>query len=123
VHDPDEAARVTSTGAVDYIIFGTVFDSASKAPGHTRTGLDGLAAAAAAARPVPVLAIGGVSAGTAPAIESAGAAGIAGIGLFLPGEPGGEPTIAATVHRLRPRRAGHLVAAGRKRDPHSPNRG
>jgi thiamine-phosphate diphosphorylase len=101
VHDPDEAAQVTSSGAVDYIIFGTVFESASKTPEHATRGIDGLAAAAVAARPVPVLAIGGVSTRRAPAIKSAGAAGIAGIGIFLPGEPEVEPTLAATVHRLR----------------------
>jgi thiamine-phosphate diphosphorylase len=101
VHEAAEAAEATSSGALDYIIFGTVFESASKPPGHTTTGIDGLAAAAAAARPVPVLAIGGVSTQRAAAIKSAGAAGVAGIALFLPGEAGGEPTLAATVHRLR----------------------
>ena len=101
VHDPDDAATVTSSGALDYIIFGTVFASASKAAGHTTAGVEGLAAAAAAARHVPVLAIGGVSIRSAPAIRAAGAKGVAGIDVFLPGEVGSESTLAATVHRLR----------------------
>jgi thiamine-phosphate pyrophosphorylase len=101
VHDPDEAAAVANSGVVDYIIFGTVFASASKATGHTATGTEGLAAAVAASRPVPVLAIGGVSTESAPAIRATGAAGLAGIGLFLPGERSREPTLAARVHRLR----------------------
>ena len=101
VHDPEEAASVAASGAVDYIIFGTVFASACKAPGHRTAGLDGLAAAAAAAAPVPVLAIGGVSVVSAAALRRAGAAGLAAIGLFLPGEVGAEGTLAATVRRLR----------------------
>lgn len=101
VHDAGEAAAVTSAGGLDYIIFGPVFASASKAPGHTTTGIEGLVAAVVAARPLPVLAIGGVSTRSAPAIRAAGAAGVAAIGLFLPGEVGGEPTLAGTVHRLR----------------------
>jgi len=101
VHDADEAAAVTSGASLDYIVYGTVFASASKTPGHPTTGIEGLAAAVAAARPVPVLAIGGVSTRSAPAISAAGAAGIAAIGLFLPGERGAESSIGATIQRLR----------------------
>jgi thiamine-phosphate diphosphorylase len=101
VHDPEEAGSVAASGSVDYIVFGTVFASASKAPGHRTAGLDGLAAAVRAAAPVPVLAIGGVSADSAAALRRAGAAGLAGIGLFLPGEAGAEATLDATVRRVR----------------------
>ena len=101
VHHPDEAAAVASERAVDYIVFGTVFASASKAPGHAIAGIDGLAAAASAARPVPVLAIGGVTVDSAPALKAAGASGLAAIGLFLPGERGADATLADTVRRLR----------------------
>jgi thiamine-phosphate diphosphorylase len=101
VHVADEAAAVVAGGALDYIIFGTVFASASKAPGHRTAGLQGLGAAVAAARPLPVLAIGGVSTRSAPAIRANGAAGVAAIGLFLPGQVDAEPSLAGTVHRLR----------------------
>ena len=102
VHDPDEAAAVASSGRLDYIIFGTVFASASKAPGHTTAGIEGLVAAAAAARPR-------AGAGDRRRLDTIGAGnqgrrrGRASprIGLFLPGEVGGEPTLAETVHRLR----------------------
>ena len=100
VHDPEEAASVAAAGSVDYLILGTVFTSASKTPGHRTTGIEGLAAAARAARPVPVLAIGGVSVESAPALRNAGASGIAAIGLFMPGEVGAQATLAETVHRL-----------------------
>jgi thiamine-phosphate diphosphorylase len=101
VHDPAEAAAVASSGSVDYLIFGTVFASASKAPGHRTTGVEGLAAAAVGARPVPVLAIGGVSIASARAVRAAGAAGLAAIGLFLPGGVGAATSIAETVRELR----------------------
>jgi thiamine-phosphate diphosphorylase len=101
VHDPAEAAAVASTGSVDYLIFGTVFASASKASGHRTTGVEGLAAAAVGARPVPVLAIGGVSIASARAVRAAGAAGLAAIGLFLPGGVGAATSIAETVRGLR----------------------
>ena len=79
VHRPDEAA---SAGAVDYLVAGTVFPSLSKADGTRVLGLDGLAAIVRAAR-VPVLAIGGMTADRVEAVQQAGAAGIAGIGLFM----------------------------------------
>ena len=101
VHAQDEAAAAIAGGALDYIIFGTVFASASKAPGHRTAGLQGLGAAVAAARPLPVLAIGGVSTRSAPAIRATGAAGLAAVGLFLPGAVDAEPALAGTVHRLR----------------------
>ena len=43
VHSPDETMRVTSEGSIDYVIFGTVFQTASK-PGATVSGLGVLAA-------------------------------------------------------------------------------
>jgi thiamine-phosphate diphosphorylase len=101
VHAQDEAAAAIAGGALDYIIFGTVFASASKPPGHRAAGIQGLVAALAAARPLPVLAIGGVSTRSAPAIRATGAAGLAAVGLFLPGAVDAEPALAGMVHRLR----------------------
>jgi thiamine-phosphate pyrophosphorylase len=101
VHHADEAADVAREGGVDYIVFGTVFASASKAPEHAVAGIEGLAAAASAARPVPVLAIGGVTVDSAAPLKAAGASGVAAIGLFLPGERRAGATLAETVRRLR----------------------
>ena len=100
VHDPVEAGSIARDGAVDYLIFGTVFATAFKPPGHPVGGLAALADAVAAARPIPVLAIGGIAVETARNIRAVGAAGLAAIGLFLPGEAG-ETTLAETVRRLR----------------------
>ena len=39
VHGPREAAAVTREGGCDYLIFGTVFPSANKPPGHIAAGI------------------------------------------------------------------------------------
>ena len=80
VHAVDD---VPAADGCDYLIAGTVFPSRSKDHGAPLLGLDGLQAIVRAAR-VPVLAIGGVTAERFDEIAAAGAAGVAGIGLFLP---------------------------------------
>jgi thiamine monophosphate synthase len=80
VHGVEDAAAVDADGAVDYLIFGHVFETVSK-PGRAAAGPFGLAAVAAATV-VPVLAVGGVTAETAGRVARAGASGIAAIGLF-----------------------------------------
>ena len=76
----DEAS---AAGECDYLIAGTVYSSRSKDVSTTLLGLEGLRAIVQATR-TPVLAIGGVTADRFGEIAAAGAAGIAGIGLFLP---------------------------------------
>lgn len=100
VHDPDEAAAVARDG-VDYLLFGTVFPTGSKGAGRRPAGIDGLEAVVRSAHPIPVLAIGGVSVRSAPLLVAAGAAGVAAIGLFFPGEGGASGSIARTVADLR----------------------
>jgi thiamine-phosphate pyrophosphorylase len=80
VHAVDE---VPAAEGCDYLIAGTVFPSRSKERGAPLLGLDGLHAIVRASR-VPVLAIGGVTPDRFEEIAAAGAAGVAGIGLFLP---------------------------------------
>jgi thiamine biosynthesis protein ThiS len=77
VHSPGEA---TLSGLVSYVIAGHVFPSASK-PGREPLGLDGLARVVAAS-PVPLVAIGGITAERVPAIKAAGAQGVAVIGAI-----------------------------------------
>jgi thiamine-phosphate pyrophosphorylase len=79
VHTPREAADAGDV--VDYLVAGTVFPTASKAPDAPLLGVEGLRAIVAAAR-VPVLAIGGITLDRLDAIAGAGAAGVAGISLF-----------------------------------------
>ncbi|RAI41086.1 hypothetical protein CH341_22445 [Rhodoplanes roseus] len=89
VHGPAEAARLDS-GLVDYAVAGPAFETASK-PGYgPALGPAGLAAIVAASR-VPVLAIGGISAKTIPAVAAAGVAGIAVMGgVMRAADPGAE---------------------------------
>jgi thiamine-phosphate diphosphorylase len=94
VHDAAEAAAVAP--GCDYLIFGTVFSSASK-PGAPPAGLAALRAACAAVH-IPVLAIGGISTGNVGDVAAAGAAGVAAIGLFHGREP-----IASIVSMVRGR--------------------
>jgi len=88
VHRPDEAV---AAGPLDYLIAGTVFPTSSKSsegsglPGSAADrllGLDGLGEIARVAR-VPVLAIGGMTVERAGLVRSAGAAGLAAIGMFI----------------------------------------
>ena len=95
VHAAQEARQWGGDEALDWLVAGTVFETASK-PGRAIIGLAGLAAIAGASR-LPVVAIGGVTDGNAPAARAAGARGVAGIGLFLP------PIRPDHVDRLRER--------------------
>jgi thiamine-phosphate pyrophosphorylase len=76
------AAEARAGAGADYLIAGTVFPSTSKGEGAPVIGLDGLKAIVAAAT-VPVLAIGGVTADRVAEVTAAGAAGVAGISLFI----------------------------------------
>jgi thiamine-phosphate diphosphorylase len=105
VHAVDDIAQ--ADGA-DYVIAGTVFASASKPDASTLLGVDGLRAIVRAA-PVPVLAIGGVTAERITSIADAGAAGIAAIGLFFD-----EPDRSGESH-CRPSAMDRTVASLRER--------
>jgi len=67
---------------VDLILFSPVFEKVSGDEISAPQGLEGLRAACVAARGIPVVALGGVTAGNATDCVAAGAAGIAGIRLF-----------------------------------------
>jgi thiamine-phosphate diphosphorylase len=85
VHSPDDALRAQATEGLDYLVFGTVFATASK-PGALVAGLDALARVAAATR-IPVIAIGGMNGTTITGVGATGAAGFAAIGLFADQPP------------------------------------
>ena len=100
VHSQDEAVRCSGSGGADYLVFGTVFPSESKGPDHPVAGVEALAAVVRASSPLPVLAIGGVTLASAPAIAATGAAGVAAIALFA-GSAGNGPPLHEIVRRLR----------------------
>jgi thiamine-phosphate diphosphorylase len=95
VHSVEEATQLDGEGAVDYLIFGTVFPTSSK-PGARVAGVGALGAVCEATR-LPVLAVGGMTADRAGAVAAAGAAGIAAIGLFGGAEAGGLQVVVQTV--------------------------
>ena len=99
VHSLDEAVQSTASGALDYIVLGTVFETVSK-PGRRPLGLDVLRSVAEAV-PVPVLAIGGITVERALAVTRCGAVGLAAIGMFAEGIDGPPGAVQAVVERIR----------------------
>jgi thiamine-phosphate pyrophosphorylase len=76
-----ESAGMAERGGADYIFFGPIFETPSKAAFGPPQGLDRLREVCASLK-IPVLAIGGVNLENARACLAAGAAGIAAIRLF-----------------------------------------
>ncbi len=90
IHGLDEGVRVTAAPGLDYLLLGSVYETASK-PGRRPLGAGALRRAAEAL-PLPVLAIGGITLERVPEVAASGAAGLAAIGLFaaLGGAPPAE---------------------------------
>jgi len=79
-HSLYEVAKAEGGGA-DFVVFGPVFETASKKKYGPPVGLSALRAAAARSK-IPVLALGGITSDNFRGTLDAGAAGIAGISLF-----------------------------------------
>jgi thiamine-phosphate pyrophosphorylase len=90
-----EAACAAERAGADYIFFGPVFATPSKAAFGAPQGIERLGEVCRALR-IPVLAIGGVTIENAASCVAAGAAGVAAIRLFQESED-----VSAVVKRLR----------------------
>lgn len=88
-HTPGQLAGALAQ-PVDYVAFGPVFTTTTKLNPDPVVALDGLRAAAATAGEsgVPLVAIGGITLATAPAVHAAGAVSVAVIGDLLAGPEG-----------------------------------
>jgi thiamine-phosphate pyrophosphorylase len=102
VHSAEEAADVEMAGGCDYLVFGTVFPSASKPDDHPIAGLGALRAVCDRVA-LPVIAIGGVTISRAEAVAGTGAAGAAAVSLFAETHDV-EATMTAMRNALTPRR-------------------
>lgn len=89
-HCPDEIAAAARDGA-DFVTFGPVYFTPSKAPYGKPAGLE-LLAAACHASPLPVFALGGINPERAKEVMTAGAYGVALISAIL-----AEPEPAAAI--------------------------
>lgn len=76
-----DAARSAASGGADYLFFGPIFSTPSKAAFGAPQGLERFAEVCRAVS-IPVLAIGGITLANASACLAAGASGIAAIRLF-----------------------------------------
>jgi thiamine-phosphate pyrophosphorylase len=92
-----ESARAAARGGADYIFFGPVFATPSKAAFGAPQGIERLREVCAAVE-IPVLAIGGVNLENARACIAAGAAGVAAIRLFQDAK--NEAELAATLKAI-----------------------
>ncbi len=108
-HDPEAAARAFALGDVDYVAFGPVYESPTKAVRAAR-GLDALARVAAG-KTKPLVAIGGITLERLDAVWDAGADTAAMIGALYTGGRIEENARAALdrARRRRPPRRIFLV--------------
>jgi thiamine-phosphate pyrophosphorylase len=90
-HDPAQATAAAGEGA-DYVAFGPIFGTRSKATPWSARGLAALSLVAARLAPRPVVAIGGIDAGRAGEVAAAGAAAVAVISAVA----GADDPVAAT---------------------------
>jgi len=90
-----EAARAAEEAGANYVIFGPVFATPSKAAFGPPQGMERLGKMCASVS-IPVIAIGGITVQNAPECMMVGASGIAAIRMFQDA-----PDIAAVVRELR----------------------
>jgi thiamine-phosphate pyrophosphorylase len=90
VHSREDALSAEAEGA-DWIVFGPVYDTASKRPYGPPQGLTKLEAVTRALR-IPVIAIGGITPERVREVRSAGAHGVAAISAILAAESPADAT-------------------------------
>jgi len=94
-----DAARSAASGGADYLFFGPIFSTPSKAAFGAPQGLERFAEVCRAVS-IPVLAIGGITLANASACLAAGASGIAAIRLFQ--DPRDMSSLVQSLRKLTP---------------------
>lgn len=96
-HSVEEVSRARRGGA-DFVVFGPVFDTASKKQYGDALGLTRLDRVSSESSPFPVLAIGGITIENVAECIRAGARGIAAIGMLQ--QPDRLPDVADEIRRI-----------------------
>ncbi|MGC8228900.1 sulfur carrier protein ThiS [Pseudobacillus badius] len=111
VHEPAAVAHANE-GRADWILFGHIYDTASK-PGRKPSGLETLQAAAYASR-VPVIAIGGIKPHHIREVKAAGAKGVAVMsGIFASKDPAAAAASYQTAIKKEEINDMHIVVNGK----------
>ncbi|MFY9573138.1 MAG: thiamine phosphate synthase [Blastocatellia bacterium] len=79
-HSLDEA-ETAERGGADFVVFGPIFETASKKTLGNPVGVEPLRQVAGSLK-IPVLALGGIKPANVPEVLDAGASGVAGISMF-----------------------------------------
>jgi thiamine-phosphate pyrophosphorylase len=85
-HTSEQIERA-SLEPVNYVAIGPVFGTRTKETGYAAVGLEKVIEAVRRSNGLPVVAIGGVTLGTAPSVWAAGASSVAVISDLLEGDP------------------------------------
>ena len=104
IHSADEAVAAEREGGYAYVLFGTVFPSASKSPEHAIAGVEMLRDVCSRTS-LPVVAIGGITPSRAAEVARAGATGAAAIAYFAEAPDTAEAvaSLKAALTRFRDR--------------------
>lgn len=99
IHSAKEALQVNISGGVDYLMFGTVFDSTSK-PNRAGVGIEALKQTVHSVE-LPIIAIGGMTGDRVRNVAKCGASGLAAISFFVDSAKPDYESFKRTISQMR----------------------